>query len=113
MGIPFVRSFAEAEPYHQEEPGEATFHWLLKKDEVPGLQMGRVELKGPIHKTPAVHEDFHQTYLLLSGSATIYLDDQQESVTAPAVVVIPKNTRHSVQVPQGAALSYVFVNQLR
>ena len=108
---PFVRSFQQAEPYEQDEPGIAEFHWLLKKDEVPGLQMGLVELKGPIHKTPAAHATFHQAYLIQFGCGTIYLGDQVQPINGPAVVVIPANTWHSVKVAAGEELTYVFVNQ--
>lgn len=106
-----VRPFSEAEPYEQEEPGEATFAWVLKKDEIPGLQMGLVELAGPIHKTPASHEEFHQVYLIQSGQGTIHLGDQQRCVDGPTIVVIPKGTRHSVELACGQVLRYVFVNQ--
>lgn len=110
---PLVRSFSDAEPYEQDEPGESCFHWLLKKDEIPELQIGLVELAGPIHKTPASHEEFHQVYLIQSGQGTIHLGDQQRYVDGPTVVVIPKGTRHSVELAGGQVLRYVFVNQYR
>lgn len=108
---PVVRPFSEAEPYEQVEPGDAKFSWVLKKDEIPGLQMGRVELKGPIHKTPATHAEFHQAYLIQSGNGTINLDGESRRLNGPTLVVIPRNTPHSVELQPDEQLCYVFVNQ--
>lgn len=36
---PTVRPFSEGEPYTQPEPPGASFRYLLKQDEVPGLCM--------------------------------------------------------------------------
>jgi len=110
---PLVRSFHDAEAYEQEEPGKATFHWLLKRDELPGLQVGLVELTGPIHKTPAVHAEFHQAYLIQSGCGTIHLGETRRRVDGPTAIVIPSGTRHSVELMAGESLKYVFVNQYR
>jgi len=108
---PFIRHYSDAEPYEQEEPGEAHFRMMMKKDELPGLQLGHVVLKGPIHKTPASHEQWHQAYFVYSGSGIIHLGDKTQTVKAPVVVSIPRNTRHSVEVPDGGELHYIFVNQ--
>jgi len=109
----FIRAFADAKPYTQDEPGEATFNFLLEKDEVPGLQMGLVKLQGPIHKTPAAHETWEQVYLILEGTATIHLAEQTQRVETQSVVVIPKNSMHSVEVLEGESVRYVYVNQYR
>lgn len=108
-----VQPLAAAEPYEQDEPGDATFRWLLKKDDVPGLQIGHVTLKGPIHKTPAAHDDFHQVYLVTSGSGAIHLGDTTSPLAPGTRVVIPRGTTHSVEVPAGGELRYVFINQYR
>ena len=110
---PLVRSFQDGQPYHQEEPGDASFRWLLKQDEIPGISMGLVKLKGPIHKTPAAHSDFDQAYLVQSGSGLIRLGNDARRVDGPTVVVIPKNTIHSVELTDKEELCYVFVNQYR
>ena len=111
---PLVRRFEDAEPYEQSEPGLARFSWLLKLDEeggVPGLCMGRVQLQGPIRKTPAAHADWDQVYLILKGSGTIHLGSEQHEVNSNAVVVIPRNTNHWVEVRQGDSLEYVYINR--
>lgn len=41
----FIRTLQEAEPYDQDEPGEALFHTMVNQDEIPGLSVGHVELK--------------------------------------------------------------------
>jgi len=110
---PAIIPFSQAEPYEQKEPGDATFGWLLKKDRVPGLQSGLVKLRGPIHKTPAAHEEFHQVYMVMNGTATIHLGGQSRRVSGPTVVIIPKGTRHSVELRAGEAIEYVFINQWR
>lgn len=109
---PFVRTFDEAEPYKQDEPGDARFNWLVKIDEVPGTAMARVRLKGPIRKTPAVHA-FHQVYLVLNGAATVHLGEKSCRVGRPAVVVIPAGTIHAVEAAEGETIEYVYFNQFR
>ena len=77
------------------------------------MQMGHIELKGPIHKIPAAHHEFHQCYFIQEGAATIYLKDQPRTVQSPTVIMIPKDTHHPVEVANGDELRYVFVNQYR
>ena len=107
----FVRPFSAAEPYEQDEPGQAAFRLALKKDEVPGLQVGLVELKGPIHKLPAAHEEWEQIYLILRGSGTVHLSGQAHRITEPSIVVIPRGAMHSVELLAGEELDYIYVNQ--
>ena len=111
--VPFIRHCSEAEPYEQEEPGEAHFRTMLKLDEIPGLVVGHVELKGPIHKTPGSHAEWHQAYFVYFGSGIIHLGDKTQTVHAPTLISIPKNTHHSVEVPEGEEIRYIFVNQYR
>ena len=59
----------------------------MKKDEIPGMQMGHVHLKGPIHKTAAAHHEFHQTYFIYEGSGTIHLGARTQLVKAPTIVI--------------------------
>jgi mannose-6-phosphate isomerase-like protein (cupin superfamily) len=113
MNTPFVRPFAAAEPYEQSEPGDARFGWLARKDVIPGLAIGLVTLRGPIHKTPARHDDWEQVYLIHSGRATIHLAGERLAVSGPTIVNVPKGTDHSVEVDAGNELKYVFVNQYR
>lgn len=72
--------------------------------------MGLVTIEGPIHKTPATHDDFDQVYLVFSGTATIHLDDQAIRITEPSAVVIPAGTHHSVKLQPNETLQYIFVN---
>lgn len=111
--MPFVRAFTDAEPYQQDEPGEASFAWLLKKDELPGLQIGLVELVGPICKTPAAHTEWEQAYVVLSGSGTVHLGQRRHRVNQPTVAVIPRGTMHWVELDAGECLRYIFINQYR
>ncbi len=108
-----IRTFADARPYTQDEPGEARFALLLAKDEVPGLQIGLVELVGPIHKTPAAHDAWEQIYLILEGSGTIHLPGRADHIEGATMVVIPKNTMHSVELRAGERIRYVYINQYR
>lgn len=110
---PTVRPFAEGEPYTQPEPPGASFRYLLKQEEVPGLCMGLVNLEGPIHKTPAAHKDWEQVYIVLSGSGTVHLAGKAYRIDGPTIVVIPRNTLHSVECKEGERLQYVYVNQYR
>lgn len=111
--VPFIRHLSEANPYEQEEPGEAFFHTMVVEDEIPGLSAGHVTLEGPIHKTPAIHTEWHQAYFIYSGSGVIHLGQKTCEVEAPVMVSIPKNTRHSVEVPAGESLKYLYINQWR
>ena len=108
---PMIRNFEDAEPYEQEEPGNARFNWLIKQGEFPGISSGRVRLAGPIHKTPATHTEWDQAYFILAGSATIHLGNRSVKVNDPTVVLIPRGTHHSVELSEGESVEYIFVNQ--
>ena len=109
---PGVRPFSALEPYEQDEPGIAFFHWVLKENEIPQTCMGHVTMEGPIHKTPGVHDEFDQVYLVYSGSGTIHLGDKSVRITEPSAVVIPHGTEHSMQLQEGERIRYVFVNRI-
>ena len=111
--VPFIRHYDQADPYEQEEPGEAFFRMLSRHDEIPGLDFGHVELKGPIHKTVAAHDEWHQAYFVYSGSGVIHLGDDTHTVGAPTLISIPRNTNHSVEVPAGQEIRYIYINQFR
>lgn len=114
MTIPSqIRPFSQLIKYDQDEPGEATFHWVLENNEIPDVCMGLVTLKGPIHKTPATHDEFDQVYLVFSGTATVHLDDRDIRITEPSAVIIPAGTHHSVELQLDETLQYVFVNRWR
>jgi len=102
---------SDGEPYTQDEPPGASFRWLLKPAQVPGMCLGHVTLQGPIHKTPAAHADWDQVYLVLSGEGTIHLGEKSQAIRGQTVVVIPRNTRHSVQLAAGQTMTYVFINE--
>lgn len=108
---PLIRKFEEAEPYEQDEPGEAKFNWLIKEGEFPGISSGRVRLKGPIHKTPATHDTWDQAYIILKGRAIVHLEDKKLPVIDQSIVLIPRGTYHSVEVKAGEEIEYVFINQ--
>jgi len=108
---PIIRPFGQCESYAQDEPGKATFRWAVKRDEVPGLEIGLVRLEGPIHKTAAAHTEWEQVYLICSGSGVVHLGDRSERIEGPTVVTIPKGTRHSVELAAGETMEYAFVNQ--
>jgi mannose-6-phosphate isomerase-like protein (cupin superfamily) len=110
---PFVRPQADWMPYTQPEPPGASFQYVLKQDEVPGLTLGHVTLTGPIHKTPATHTEWEQVYLILAGSGTVHLAGTSTKISGPGVVVIPKHTHHSVELAAGESLKYVYINQHR
>jgi len=109
--FPQVRVFNECDPYEQNEPGTASFRWILKNNEIPDLCMGLVTMEGPIHKTPGTHEDWDQVYLVFCGSATIHLDDKAHRVTGPSAVIIPRGVLHSVELKPGEKIQYVYVNR--
>jgi mannose-6-phosphate isomerase-like protein (cupin superfamily) len=110
---PFVRPQQEWTPYTQPEPPGASFLRVLDQDEVPGLTLGHVTLNGPIHKTPATHDDWEQVYLILSGSGTVHLGGTSRKISGPGVIVIPRHTLHSVELAAGESLKYVYINQHR
>ena len=108
---PLIRPFDQAVEYAQEEPGVAQFNRLIAAGEFPGIVSGRVRLKGPIHKTPAVHDTWDQIYLVLSGSAVLHVGAFRTPVSGPTVVTIPRGTRHSVELADGESIDYVYINQ--
>lgn len=108
---PEVRPFSSLESYEQEEPGIASFHWVLKENEIPQTCIGHVSLEGPIHKTPGVHEEFDQVYVVLSGTGTVHLEDRSIKITEPSAIIIPSNTKHSMELRAGEKIQYVFFNK--
>lgn len=113
MGVPTakVMKFSEGEAYEQEEPGIAKFAWLVKDGEIDGICMGLVTLEGPIVKTPAAHDTWDQVYLVMEGTATIHLGGKSTKIEGPTVVVIPRNTNHSMECKAGERVRYVFINE--
>ena len=110
---PIIRTFEQAPAYDQHEPGDARFNWLIQKDEVPGLCVGRVRLAGPIKKTPAAHDAWEQAYIILQGHARVHVGDACHHVDQPAVIIIPRDTMHWVEVDAGKQIEYIFINQYR
>ncbi|MCD6364793.1 MAG: cupin domain-containing protein [Planctomycetes bacterium] len=108
---PCVRPLDQCPTYEQDEPGIAVFRWVLEKGEIDDLTMGFVTLEGPIHKTPGAHDEWDQVYLVFAGGGTVHLDDKTVEAVAPAAVVIPRGVRHSIEVPAGEKIQYVFVNK--
>jgi mannose-6-phosphate isomerase-like protein (cupin superfamily) len=84
---------------------------VLAPGEIADLSMGLVSLEGPVHKTPGTHEEWDQVYLIFSGRATIHLGDRKVRVTEPSAVIIPRGTKHSVEVAAGEKIRYVYVNK--
>ena len=109
---PTVRELDQCEPYEQEEPGIASFRWVLQQGEIPGLCAGFVTLEGPIHKTKGAHDDWDQMYLIFAGTGTLHLAGESYRITKPAAVIIPRGTEHSVELSQGETIQYVYVNRL-
>ncbi len=107
---PFIRPFDAAEPYTQDEPGDARFNWLVKKGELANMAVGRVRLKGPIKKTPAAHDSWDQAYIILSGKATMLLGEERHPINGPTMITIPRHTHHSIEVEAGDEVEYAFVN---
>ena len=111
--MPFIRPIADWQPYNQNEQPGVAFLRILNTDEVPGLTLGQVTLTGPVHKTPAAHDKWEQVYLILAGTGTVHLGDTSRRICGPGVIVIPKHTRHSVELQAGEELKYVYINQHR
>jgi len=111
--LPSLRPFAKCEPYDQNEPGKASFRWVLKKNEISDICMGLVELQGPIHKTSTAHEEWNQVYLIFSGSGTIHVGRNNYRITEPSAVTIPKGEVHSVELAEGEKLQYIYVNRMQ
>ena len=108
-----VRLFEQCESYTQHEPGLASFRWILKQGEIPEVCMGLVSLEGPIHKTPGVHQEWDQVYLVFSGTGMVHLDNRSERIASPSAVIIPAGTRHSIELQRGEKIEYVYVNKWR
>src|SRR5688572_8652042 len=110
---PFVRPISEWVPYKTDEQPGVAFLRILNTDEVPGMTLGQVTLTGPVHKTPATHDNWEQVYLILAGTGTVHLGNTSQKISGPSVVVIPRHAHHSVELRAGEELKYVYINQHR
>lgn len=89
----FLRTFNEGEPFRC---AGNNYVMLLPRD-FTGCCEVVLEKVAPGHATPPnAHETFLQVYILLEGQADVFIGEEKKSVIAPAVALIPRNTKHFV-----------------
>ena len=89
----YVKQFSEGEPFRC---AGNEFVMLLPRD-ITGacevvLQMVRAGASTPSNS----HDTFMQVYLVWSGQAEVFIGNESQRVTAPAVAFIPPKTEHWV-----------------
>ena len=57
-----------------------------------------------------VHDDFEQTYYVLSGTMTVFLEDERHEVPPGTFVFIPRGTRHSHQNDGDEPMVFLTIN---
>ncbi len=57
-----------------------------------------------------IHYDFEQTYFLLAGTMTLYLDDQTYTVPAGSFVFIPRGMKHEHRNDGSEPMRFLTIN---
>jgi mannose-6-phosphate isomerase-like protein (cupin superfamily) len=107
----YVKKFEECLTYEQESGPNVEYQRLLPRGVVADLSMGLVTLVGPTYTKTGRHTDWHQVYLVISGSGTVKIGEKAVRVEGPTIVVIPYNTDHAVELAEGETMQYIYVNQ--
>lgn len=87
------------------------FVMLLPRDETRACE-AVLQLVRPGASTPSnTHETFMQIYLIWSGSAKVFIGDEVEEVTAPAIAFVPPGTLHWVEnLSAKKELQYLYIS---
>lgn len=73
--------------------------------------MGRVRMQGPTWNELDAHEQWHQIYIVLSGTGTMVIGDEKIAINGPTVIQIPDNTTHYMKLADGEEMVTVYVNR--
>jgi quercetin dioxygenase-like cupin family protein len=57
-----------------------------------------------------IHYDFEQTYFVLAGTMTLYLDDQTYTVPAGSFVFIPRGMKHEHRNDGSEPMRFLTIN---
>nr|MBC7245361.1 AraC family ligand binding domain-containing protein [Chloroflexota bacterium] len=107
----YLKKFEECPTYDQDDGPNVEFRRLLGPGVVPGLAIGLVTLQGPTYTKPRRHADFHQVYLIISGSGTVKIGEHTTHVQGPTIAVIPRDTAHSVELTEGETMQYIYISE--
>ena len=111
MNTNYIKTFGELEQYTQESGPNIVYKHLLPKG-VAGnnISMGLVTLEGPTETEINSHFDWMQAYVILSGSGTVILGNEEIHISEPSIVNIPLNTQHGVRLSACEKMQYIYVN---
>ena len=107
----YTRAFSEGKSYTQESGPDCKFSKILMKGEIGDMEAGLIKMKGPTWNKPAVHDKWHQFYILLKGKGIMKIGEKKFSVKAPSIIKIPYNTVHAMEVEKDEYVEYIYVNQ--
>lgn len=110
-GMGKVVPFEKCPYYNQEGKGDIRYQKVLPKGEIGNLDVGYVRLKGPAKTVINTHTEWHQIYLVISGSGTVVLDDKEYRAQSPCLIRVPAGTKHFVNLSTNEEMSYVYVNE--
>ncbi len=106
----YVEQLENLEYYEQDSGENITYQFVVKPGTMGLMSSGRVRLKGPTKKALDTHNGWDQVYIVLDGSGTVIVGDEEHPVGPGSVARIPNGTRHGVMLKEGEALEYVYVN---
>ena len=105
-----VERFENLEYYELDVGPNITFQHAVEPGTMGLLSAGRVCLEGPTLKMIDAHERWDQMYIVIDGSGTVIVGNEEFQVGPRMVVRIPCNTRHGVRLDEGERLEYLYAN---
>jgi mannose-6-phosphate isomerase-like protein (cupin superfamily) len=86
------------------------FNMLIPRDATKCLEAVLETIEPGITTPPNAHESFVQVYFIVSGSAQVWIGEETQQTSGPAVAFIPQNTNHYVKNIGDIPLQYVYVS---
>jgi mannose-6-phosphate isomerase-like protein (cupin superfamily) len=105
-----VDRFEDLEYYELDVGPKITFQHAVKPGAMGLLSAGRVCLEGPTLKAIDTHGSWDQVYIVVEGTGTVIVGEDEHPVGPRMVVRIPAGKRHGVRLEEGERLEYLYAN---
>lgn len=83
---------------------------LIPRDATQCFEAVLETIEPGIMTAPNAHENFAQMYFIVSGKARVWIGDETNDTSGPAVAYIPQNTNHYVKNIGDVPLQYIYVS---
>jgi mannose-6-phosphate isomerase-like protein (cupin superfamily) len=107
----YLKSFSEIPVYSDPKAENQTCRDLLPTGIVPGLLVGYDHIEGVGHNGLGNHSEWHQVFVVISGSGLLIRGTERIPIQAPCILHIPPHTDHDVLVDAGQSIEYIYINK--